>query len=98
MKRAVTVAAVTGNLLAVSAVSAGATSVIGAGNSAHDNHCANSGSVRSTQPNELSPGAAAGNVLAVLLSAPANQCGELGLPKEDKAEQPAENVHVDVAE
>lgn len=47
-------------------------------------------------------GRAAGIVTATLaavpFSAPANQCGDLGLPKEDKIDQPEENMHVDVAE
>ncbi|MEW2298027.1 hypothetical protein ABZ719_35955 [Streptomyces sp. NPDC006743] len=96
--RVVVTAVAAAGLLAAAAGGAGATSVIGAGNSAHDNHCANTGSARTRQPDGLSAGAVEGGVLAVLLSAPANQCGDLGLPKEDKADQPAENAHVDVAE
>lgn len=38
------------------------------------------------------------SVAAVQLSAPAKQCGDLGLPKEDKADQPVENFPVDAAE
>ncbi|MFJ6378446.1 hypothetical protein ACIQI7_00350 [Kitasatospora sp. NPDC092039] len=82
----------------VSAGAADATTVIGAGNSAHDNRCANSGSADAVQSGTDSAGGLVGDALALALSAPANQCGDLGLPKEDKADQPAENAHVDVAE
>ncbi|MEV5597002.1 hypothetical protein [Streptomyces sp. NPDC052496] len=85
-------------LVGVSAGTAAATTVIGAGNSAHDNHCANGGSARALQNGAGSPGGLVGGVLTLMLSAPANQCGDLGLPKEDKADQPAENLHVDMAE
>jgi hypothetical protein len=83
--------------VAFTATAADATSVIGFGNSAHDNQCVNSGSTHVTGARHA-PGGVVSNLLALPFSAPANQCGDLGLPKEDKADQPAENMHVDVAE
>ncbi|WP_206506608.1 hypothetical protein [Streptomyces chrestomyceticus] len=98
IKRALAVVAAAAGLAGVFTVPAAATTVIGAGNSAHDNHCANNRSARSLQSGANAPGGLVGGVLTLSLSAPANQCGDLGLPKEDKADQPAENMHVDVAE
>ncbi|KPC90711.1 hypothetical protein ADL27_34525 [Streptomyces sp. NRRL F-6602] len=91
--------AVTG-LAGLSAGPAGATSVIGLGNSAHHNGCTNSGPQHALQQTGAmgSSGGLTGSVLTLRLSAPANQCGDLGLPKEDKADQPPENAHVDIAE
>ncbi|MFK8850810.1 hypothetical protein [Streptomyces sp. Ac-502] len=98
IKQALAAAAAAAGLVGATAGAAAATTVIGAGNSAHDNHCANSASARTAQSGTNAPGSLVGEVLAVALSAPANQCGDLGLPKEDKADQPAENAHIDVAE
>lgn len=75
-----------------------ATTVIGAGNSAHDNTCTNASGPRPTAATARSGGVLQALGAAVPLTAPANQCGDLGAPKEDKADQPAENFHVDVAE
>jgi hypothetical protein len=78
---------------------AAATTIIGEGNSASGNRCLN---VDESNAPRGATGQTAGVVTATLaavpFSAPANQCGDLGLPKEDKADQPEENAHVDVAE
>ncbi|WP_050502800.1 hypothetical protein [Streptomyces monomycini] len=97
IKQALTVAVAAAGLVGAAAGTAAATTVIGAGNSAHDNHCANKGAAR-TQARANTAGDLVGEVFALTLSAPANQCGDLGLPKEDKADQPTENAHVDMAE
>ncbi|MBB5937217.1 hypothetical protein [Streptomyces zagrosensis] len=83
--------------MAFTATAADATSVIGFGDSTNDNQCANSGSAHVASAQHTSGGVVS-NLLALPFSAPANQCGDLGLPKEDKAEQPAENAHIDIAE
>ncbi|GAA0442175.1 hypothetical protein ABZ951_07100 [Streptomyces sp. NPDC046215] len=97
-KRGVSVAAATAALVVCTATAAGATSVIGFGNGAQDNLCANLDSAHTAGPARNATGSLVAGLLALTLSAPANQCGDLGLPKEDKADQPAENLHVDVAE
>lgn len=68
-------------LVLIGASDAGATSVIGFGNSAIDNHCTN----RSPQAHATtaSPGAGTSQSVGVLLGIPANQCGNLGLPLAD---------------
>ncbi|WP_167161309.1 hypothetical protein [Streptomyces sp. MBT27] len=69
------------------AVPAHATSIIGFGNSAHDNSCANQ-----TTPQTQARGATTqtSGILTALTAAlpasgPVNQCGNLGLPVEDSA-------------
>ncbi|WP_228984387.1 hypothetical protein [Streptomyces sp. DH12] len=96
-KRGTVVAVAAVGLMAFTATTAGATSVIGFGNSAHDNQCINIGSANVADAQHAGGGLVS-SLLALPFSAPANQCGDLGLPKEDKADQPAENFHVDVAE
>ncbi|BCM72937.1 hypothetical protein EASAB2608_08271 [Streptomyces sp. EAS-AB2608] len=97
-KRAIPVVAAAAALVVCTATAAGATSVIGFGNGTHDNRCANHGSTYTVNSVRHTAGSLVAGVLAFSLSAPANQCGDLGLPKEDKVDQPAENFHVDVAE
>ncbi|MEU6313774.1 hypothetical protein [Streptomyces sp. NPDC047014] len=63
---------------------ASATSVIGAGNAAHDNNCTNKGARGEGANSSYSEGGGLLGGLAVALpaSGPANQCGNLGLPSE----------------
>ncbi|MFJ8648907.1 hypothetical protein ACIRNI_22635 [Streptomyces sp. NPDC093546] len=97
-KRGISIAVAAAAFVVCAATAAGATSVIGFGNSAHDNQCVNQGSTHTASPAWHTAGGLVAGVLALSLSAPANQCGDLGLPREDKADQPAENLHIDVAE
>lgn len=100
--RAVIVAGSVAGLVATAVAGAGnaaATSVIGAGNSASGNRCLNAEGPNAPRGlTRQSDGVVTATSAAVPFSAPANQCGGLGLPKEDKADQPLENAHVDVAE
>lgn len=64
-----------------SAVPANATSIVGAGNSAHDNACSNAGSAsQTTGPTTHAPGIVSSLAAAVPVSNPGNQCGDLGVP------------------
>ncbi|MFD3976359.1 hypothetical protein [Streptomyces cyaneofuscatus] len=62
---------------------ASATDVIGIGNSAHDNRCANEGGARAFAPTGFAAGTVSDLVAAVPVAAPANQCGGLGSPLVD---------------
>lgn len=73
----------------VLATSAEATSVIGFGNSAHDNRCANRGSAVAAGATTYAAGVVSALTAGVPVTTPANQCGGLGSPLIDVA---AENV------
>ncbi|MCZ0207211.1 hypothetical protein OZK63_17500 [Streptomyces sp. UMAF16] len=62
------------------AVPAGATSVIGFGNAAFDNVCANLGGPHAGGGTVRSGGGLAGLGVALPVGSPGNQCGTLGLP------------------
>ncbi|MFF5442714.1 hypothetical protein [Streptomyces achromogenes] len=62
------------------AVPAGATSVIGFGNAAFDNVCANLGGPRAGGGTVRDGGGLSGLGVALPVGSPGNQCGSLGLP------------------
>ncbi|MFF3975410.1 hypothetical protein [Streptomyces sp. NPDC001828] len=64
-----------------------ATSIIGFGNSAHDNSCANhtAAKTEARSPTTHSSGTLTAWTAAMPASGPVNQCGNLGLPVEDSA-------------
>lgn len=64
----------------LSAQYAHATTVIGAGNSAHGNLCASHGGVTTSGATQRSTGILQGWIVGLPGSGPANQCGNLGLP------------------
>ncbi|WP_101897615.1 hypothetical protein [Embleya scabrispora] len=72
--------------VALAATPAAATSVIGVGNGAVGNACANDLGSRARGATSAHPGTVSGLGTAVPLSGPANQCGNLGVPEENKAE------------
>ncbi|MEV7084108.1 hypothetical protein AB0N88_37085 [Streptomyces sp. NPDC093516] len=75
---------VTGALALLTAVSiatpASATSIIGFGNAAFDNACANIGGPRAGGATKQHSGIITGLGVALPASSPGNQCGTLGLP------------------
>ncbi|MFD3682813.1 hypothetical protein [Streptomyces sp. NPDC058613] len=71
------------------AVPAGATDVVGVGNSAHDNHCTNRGGSVASAATAYAAGVVSALTAAVPLSIPTNQCGGLGAPLID---QQSDNV------
>ncbi|MBK6043491.1 hypothetical protein [Streptomyces sp. MBT55] len=64
----------------LSAECAHATTVIGFGNSAHDNRCANQGEAKANGVTQRSSGTLQGWALELPGAGPTNQCGNLGLP------------------
>ncbi|MEU7282740.1 hypothetical protein AB0A69_28765 [Streptomyces sp. NPDC045431] len=68
-----------GSLLGIAAP-ASATSIIGFGNAAFDNACANIGGPRAGGATQQHSGIITGLGVAVPAGSPGNQCGTLGLP------------------
>ncbi|MEU9421129.1 hypothetical protein [Streptomyces sp. NPDC048272] len=66
------------------ATSAGATDVVGVGNSAHDNHCTNRGGPLASAATAYAAGVVSALTAAVPLGIPTNQCGGLGAPLVDQ--------------
>jgi hypothetical protein len=62
------------------ATPASATSIIGFGNAAYDNACANVGGPRASGATQQHSGIITGLGVALPASSPGNQCGTLGLP------------------
>ncbi|MEV5341978.1 hypothetical protein AB0K93_26350 [Streptomyces sp. NPDC052676] len=75
-----TLALLTTGIAALTASPAAATSIIGFGNSAHDNTCTNHGGAHASGPTTQHSGSATGLGVALPASSPGNQCGTLGLP------------------
>jgi hypothetical protein len=75
-----TLALLTTGIAALTASPASATSIIGFGNSAHDNACANHGGAHASGPTTQHSGSVGGPAVALPASSPGNQCGTLGLP------------------
>ncbi|MFD3679425.1 hypothetical protein [Streptomyces sp. NPDC058613] len=73
------------------AASAGATDVVGVGNSAHDNHCTNRGGPLASAATAYAAGVVSALTAAVPLSIATNQCGGLGAPLIDQEVQNVEN-------
>ncbi|MER5778348.1 hypothetical protein ABT144_29445 [Streptomyces sp. NPDC002039] len=73
------------------AAPAGATDVVGVGNSARDNHCTNHGGSAVSAATAYAAGVVSALAAAVPLSIPANQCGGLGAPLVDQEVQNVEN-------
>ncbi len=71
-------------VMSCGAAEAGATGIIGAGNGAFNNTCANHGDeVRAAQGTTRHASGVASGLLAVQpTSGPANQCGDLGVPSQ----------------
>ncbi|MEV5320071.1 hypothetical protein AB0K92_20830 [Streptomyces sp. NPDC052687] len=73
-------ALLTAGSVLTTATPAGATSVIGFGNAAYDNACANIGGPRAVGATERHSGILTGLGVASPAGSPGNQCGTLGLP------------------
>ncbi|MFF4321231.1 hypothetical protein [Streptomyces sp. NPDC001568] len=69
------------------AAPAGATDVVGVGNSAHDNHCTNRGRSVASAATAYAAGVVSALTADVPLSIPTNQCGGLGAPLVDQEVQ-----------
>ncbi|WP_228974778.1 hypothetical protein [Streptomyces sp. DH12] len=66
-------------LVGVATEPAMADTIIGFGNAAHDNSCANHGGTRNEAATTQHPGTASGLQAIAPSAAPANQCGNLGV-------------------
>jgi hypothetical protein len=73
-------ALLTAGFMALAASPVAATSVIGFGNAAYDNACANVGGPRAGGATKQHSGIITGLGVALPASSPGNQCGTLGLP------------------
>ncbi|WP_228974763.1 hypothetical protein [Streptomyces sp. DH12] len=76
--RVVTVTLTAATAFAGASATASATSIIGFGNSAHNNTCINAGSAVARGLTALHPGIATALNAAVPFDGPTNQCGGLG--------------------
>ncbi|MER7112522.1 hypothetical protein [Streptomyces sp. NPDC000229] len=74
-------ALLTAALIGTTAAPASGTSIIGFGNSAHDNTCVNQASAAGQAATTQGPGATTGLAAALPGSSPTNQCGNLGIPE-----------------